>query len=223
LEERYQRMIPALSPEELLRLRESRVLVAGCGGLGGYLIEYLVRLGVGHITAADGDVFEASNLNRQILSDTAHIGSLKALAAKERAAGVNPDSEVIPVCEFLTEENADRLLKGQDLALDALDYFSARKILASACAKAGIYMVHGGIQGWCAQVCVISPGSGVLDRISPADEEDPDRSSLSFVPAFCASVQAAEAVKILCGRKPELENKLLAADLDVCEIQVFDL
>ena len=74
MEERYCRNLPAISAEEQAALKEKRVLVAGCGGLGGYLIEHLARMGVGRITAVDGDVFEESNLNRQILSAPALLG-----------------------------------------------------------------------------------------------------------------------------------------------------
>ena len=71
MEERYIRNIPAVSPAEQEALSAAKVVVVGCGGLGGYLIEYLGRMGVGTITAVDGDVFEPSNLNRQILSEPA--------------------------------------------------------------------------------------------------------------------------------------------------------
>ena len=68
MDERYSRNLPAVSEEEQAVLARRRVLVAGCGGLGGYLIEYLARMGVGEITAVDGDLFEPSNLNRQLLA-----------------------------------------------------------------------------------------------------------------------------------------------------------
>ena len=86
MEERYIRNLGALTEQECARLRTKTVFVAGCGGLGGYLIEMLLRLGVGAIRAADGDVFEASNLNRQLLSSTRNLGRSKAAAAANRAA-----------------------------------------------------------------------------------------------------------------------------------------
>ncbi|HPZ59963.1 MAG TPA: ThiF family adenylyltransferase, partial [Bacillota bacterium] len=71
---RYEKNMMTLSPEENEKLATFKVFVAGCGGLGGYVIEELARLGIGHITAADGDVFEESNLNRQLLSSVALLG-----------------------------------------------------------------------------------------------------------------------------------------------------
>ena len=87
---RYTRNMETLSKEENDRLKEFKVCVVGCGGLGGYVIEMLGRIGIGHITAVDGDGFDESNLNRQILSDTYCLGKNKAVAAKERMERVNP-------------------------------------------------------------------------------------------------------------------------------------
>ena len=182
--ERYSRNIPSVSEAEQEALARKRVLVAGCGGLGGCLIEYLARMGVGEITAVDGDVFEPSNLNRQLLSQ-----------------------------EFLDAHNADGLVRGQDLVLDALDNAGARLILEDACACQGVTIVHGAIQGWFAQAAVAPPGAGVLHRLYASPAAPVEKTSLPFTPAFCAAIQAAEAVKLLCGRPSALEGKLLLADL----------
>lgn len=213
MEERYARNIPAVSAEEQAVLARKKVLVVGCGGLGGYLIEYLARMGVGEITAADGDVFEPSNLNRQLLSTRDLLGTGKALAARERARAVNPAVAVRAVEAFLDEGNADELVRGRDLALDALDNVPARLVLEDACAREGVPIVHGAIRGWTAQVAVVPPGSGALRRLYGRAAAPAEKTSLPFTPAFCAAVQAAEAVKLLCGRPPALEGKLLLADL----------
>lgn len=218
MEERYTRSIPAISEAEQKTLSAAKVLVAGCGGLGGYLIEYLGRLGVGEITAVDGDVFEPSNLNRQLLSAPSLLGKSKAAAAKERMAAVNPSVTVRAVEAFLTADNAAGLVAGQDLALDALDSVPARLLLADACTEAGVPLVHGAIRGWWVQAAVVMPGSGLLRRLyaekgpsGPASPEE--RTSLPFTPAFCAAVQAAEALKLLTGRPSALEGRLLLSDL----------
>ena len=86
LDERYARNMNMLSLEENLTIQKSCVAVKGCGGLGGGIIEMLARLSVGEIIAVDGDVFEASNLNRQLLSHSENIGEKKAVEAKKRIA-----------------------------------------------------------------------------------------------------------------------------------------
>ena len=106
MDERYIRNLGALTEEECALLRTKTVFVAGCGGLGGYLIEMLLRIGVGEIRAADGDVFEASNLNRQLLSSPLSLGQSKAEAVAARAALVNPGVRFEAIPAFVTEENA---------------------------------------------------------------------------------------------------------------------
>lgn len=212
MEERYIRNLGALTEAECALLREKTVLVAGCGGLGGYLIEMLLRLGVGEIRAADGDRFEASNLNRQLLSAPSLLGRSKAETAAERAAAVNPDVRFVTVPEFVTEANVDELVRGCDAVLDALDNIASRRLLAKACAAAQIPMIHGAICGWSAQAAVVLPGDGMIDRIYPEGAALKSKASLSFTPPFCAALQTALCVRLLTGREVEA-GKLYIADL----------
>ena len=212
MEERYIRNLGALTEAECALLREKTVLVAGCGGIGGYLIEMLLRLGVGEIRAADGDRFEASNLNRQLLSAPSLLGRSKAETAAERAASVNPDVRFISVPEFVTEANVDELVRGCDAVLDALDNIASRRLLAKACEKAQIPMIHGAICGWSAQAAVVLPGDGMMDRIYPEGAALKGKASLSFTPPFCAALQTALCVRLLTGREVEA-GKLYIADL----------
>ena len=101
MERRYERNIPALSDQECRLLRSKRVAVIGCGGIGGYLIELLARIGVGYIRAVDGDVFDESNFNRQLLSEQPLMGRSKAKAAEARVQRINPRIEVEPVSAYL--------------------------------------------------------------------------------------------------------------------------
>ena len=117
---RYARNARQLSLRDQLALLQSRVLLVGLGGLGGWLLEQLVRMGVGVITGVDGDCFEESNLNRQSLGNTAQLGQSKAEAAAARVAGINPAVHFTPVPRFADKILLIRLLRGMDLALDAL-------------------------------------------------------------------------------------------------------
>lgn len=212
MEQRYMRSIPALTEEEQQLLHRKKAAVIGCGGLGGYLIEYLARLGIGAVRAVDGDVFEPSNLNRQLLSDVTGIGKSKALAAQERVYSVNPDVTVEACPVFLTRENAAELIRDCDIVLDALDNIPARKILAEACTGAEIPLVYGGISGWIAQAAVSLPGDTLIDRLYPEGTQIRDKSVLSFTPAMCAAMQTALCVKLLTGRPVET-GKLYYFDL----------
>ena len=132
MEDRYLRNIPALTEAECLTLRKKRVLVVGCGGLGGHIIDQLARIGVGILRVVDGDFFEPSNLNRQLLSDVQMLGISKAKAAADHVARVNPDVLVEAVDTFMTADNVQQLIEGSDAVLDALDNIQSRKILAAA-------------------------------------------------------------------------------------------
>ena len=225
---RYNRNREAVGEAEQTALAESRVLVAGCGGLGGYLVELLGRVGVGWITVADGDVFEESNLNRQLLATADEIGRRKVDAAERRMRIVNPLVKLTPVCEMLTEENARRLLSGQQVAVDALDNIPARLLLERTAAELGVPLVHGAIAGWRGRVCVVAPGEGTLHMLyegAPDDgrgEEIYD-GSLGFTAAAVASLQAAETVKLLLKRGEPRNRQLLELDLSSGAWTVFPL
>ena len=200
---RYSRNIPALSEAECTALQGKTVAVIGCGGLGGYLIEYLARIGVGSIRCVDGDVFEESNLNRQLLSIPSLLEFSKAKAAAEHIARVNPEIIADPAECFLTEDNVKDLIGDCDVVMDGLDNIASRKILASACSEAGIPYIYGAISGWVAQAAVSMPGDDLVQKLYPEGTVLRDKSVLSFTPALCASIQVSLCVKLLTGRPVE--------------------
>jgi molybdopterin/thiamine biosynthesis adenylyltransferase len=214
--ERYLRNHNAISEEEQATLAAKRVLVVGCGGLGGMVIECLARIGVGHLRVVDGDLFEASNLNRQLLSSTMNLNRPKTLAAKQRVMAVNPLVEVDAVQADLTPENAMELMADCDVAVDCLDNIPSRLILQQAAKSAGVPLVHGAVSGWCGQVCVVRPGEDLLSILYGDAREEQGKEvsagTLSFTAAAVGALQAAEAVKLLLGR-PGLSGELLFLDL----------
>jgi len=214
--QRYLRNLLSISPEEQARLAECRVLVVGCGGLGGFVLEYLGRLGVGFLRVVDPDTFNEGNLNRQLLSSSLNLGKPKVLAAQQRMQAVNPLARVEGHQTLLTEENAAELLSDCQLAVDCLDTIPARRTLQKACAEAGLPLVHGAVGGWLGQVCVIQPGENLLDLIYPEPSvehgEEYEQGTLSFSAGMVAAVQAAETAKLLLG-KPGLRGELLVLDL----------
>ena len=203
MEPRYARNIPALTEEECLLLQKKRILVVGCGGLGGHIIDQLSRIGVGALRVCDGDVFEPSNLNRQLLSRIPLLGVSKARAAADHIAKVNPDIKVEAVEEFMTRQKARSLVSDCDIVLDALDNVLSRRLLAAACSDAGIPYIYGAIQGWVAQAGISMPGDDLIQKLFPPEIEIRDKSVLSFTPAMCASMQVSLCIKLLVGRPVE--------------------
>jgi len=224
--QRYARNMKTLSMEENNGLKNFRACVVGCGGLGGYIIEELGRIGIGRITAVDGDVFEESNLNRQLLSSMGNLGSSKAKAAEDRMRMVNPLIKVNPVCKRLDLENGADILAGHDIILDALDNIESRLVLEKLAEQAGIPLVHGAIAGWFGQVTTVLPGDRTLSLLYPADESrgiEKELGNPSFTPALVASIQVAEAVKLLIKRGEVLRKKLLVINLLEQEYEVIGL
>jgi len=224
--DRYSRNKITISEEENQILKSSKVCVVGCGGLGGYIIEMLGRLGVGNITAVDGDVFDVTNLNRQILSNSQTLGEYKALAAKKRMELVNEEVTISPVKEFLTEANAGLILDGHHVIVDALDNISARFIIQEAAKGLNIPFVFGAIAGWYGQVSTIFPGDNTLDKIYKNKVSHGKEKLLgnpAFTPALVSSIQVSEIVKILVKRGELLRNKLLFIDVLTHEYNLIDL
>ena len=213
---RYLRNSQAISQAQQNALSEKTVLIAGCGGLGGYVIECLARVGVGHLVVVDGDVFEESNLNRQLLSSNMNLGKPKVLAAQQRVMAVNSHVQVDALQIILDADNINEIMQGCDVVVDALDEIPARLLLQNAAQQVGVPLIHGAIAGWYGQVCVIQPGERKLDALygmaTQSKGVENEQGCLSFSAAHIASIQAAETVKILLGVGSPIDG-LMVIDL----------
>ena len=220
---RYDRNIGTITIEEQAVLACKSVCVVGCGGLGGGVIENLTRMGVGELTLVDGDVFDESNLNRQVLSNEDNLGKSKALEAAEQMSRINSEIIFVAIEDLLNEENATAIIDGSDLVVDALDNVEARFALEKACSELNIPLVHGAISGWNGQVGVVMPGSGILSEIYMDPEPTDDApTNPSFTPAVVSAIQASETIKMLLNREEALRNKILMIDLLDHEYEIID-
>jgi molybdopterin/thiamine biosynthesis adenylyltransferase len=222
---RYQRNRRMLSTLQQHQLFRSRVAVIGCGGLGGYILEQLARLGVGHIVAIDPDVFEEHNLNRQLLSSPASLGRVKAELAAERVAEINPAVTLTPVREAFSRENGRELLSGLDCIVDAVDNVTARLELEAVCSELNVPLVHGAIAGWYGHVATIYPGENTMQLIyrhwTGGKGVEQQLGNPSFTPAVAASLEVAEVCKVLLGQGALLRNRKLSfnlLDMEVDEV-----
>lgn len=228
---RYSRNTGVISPEEQQNLSQKSVCVIGCGGLGGGVIENLVRTGVGKLTVVDSDVFDVTNLNRQVLANETNIGKSKVLEAAEQMKFINSDVEITPIQVKLTEENCRQIIAGHDLVIDAVDNINTRRILEEACEMGRTILIHGAIGGWGGQVGVVRPGDKLMEKIYQTvdggdfnDDAVADTSvgNLSFTAAVVSAIQAAEGIKVLLGKEDALYNKLLVIDLLDHEYEIIE-
>jgi len=224
---RYARNAGTFGLEGQRALHAARVAVAGCGGLGGHLVENLARLGVGTIVAVDPDRFDESNLNRQALCAIEWLGKPKVEAAAARAAAINPAVRLVPLSERLSAHNAEAALRGIIAVADGLDSIPDRLEIARACADMGIAFVHASVAGWYVQAATQIPGfrtvAEIYGRAAAAAGDEACLGNQAFAPAFAAAIETAEICKIIIGLKPSLADGILSFDLLAMEAVVFPL
>ncbi|MGB3209383.1 MAG: HesA/MoeB/ThiF family protein [Desulforhopalus sp.] len=227
--ERYSRNQTSLSNVEQLQLLRSHVAIIGLGGLGGTVTELLARIGVGCLTLVDGDCFDESNLNRQLLSCPANLGRPKTEAARVRTQEINPAVEVRTIPEFFKAENGQAILHGAQLAIDCLDTITARFLLEEACRRASIPLISAAIGGSSGQATVIFPEDPGLQNIYGASGKTRNRGieasvgTLPYGAVYMAAVECAEATAILLGRPSDLRNRLLIAETNDHTTEIFNL
>ncbi|MCP4024172.1 MAG: HesA/MoeB/ThiF family protein [Desulfobacteraceae bacterium] len=228
-EDRYIRNFKTLSHDEQNILEKATVSIIGLGGLGGTVTEMLARTGVGNLRLVDGDIFETSNLNRQLLSEEHLIGSPKADAAKKRVIAVNSSVHVDAHHKYADESNLFDIIKGSDLVVDCLDTIDSRFVLQKSASKAGIPVVSGAIAGVSGQVTVIFPEDQGFELIYGKKAIEQSRGvetqtgNISYCALFIAALQSSECLKVLLNRGDILRNKLLIADLWSNSFEVMDL
>jgi molybdopterin/thiamine biosynthesis adenylyltransferase len=224
---RYQRNRQTISTLQQYKLFRSKAVIIGCGGLGGYLIEELARLGVGNLVLIDSDVIEEHNLNRQLLSSADVLNRAKVEVAAERVRSINPAVTVTPLKTVFDHDNGRELVQGADVVLDGLDTIPMRMELAQICHEMSIPLVHGAIGGWYGQVATQLPGDDISPRIfgmtPPIKGIETDLGNPSFTPGVVASLQAAEACKILLGEGKCLSRRVLfinLLDMEIVEVNL---
>jgi len=214
---RYQRNRQTISCAGQLALLRSCVVVIGCGGLGGYVIEELARLGVGRIAAVDPDVFEEHNLNRQLLCTLGNLGQDKVTAAARRVAEINPAVTLVPLRTAFGTANSRELLAGASVVVDALDNIATRFELVAGCRELGIPLVHGAIAGWYGQVATQGAGEDISPFLSRAGAGtkgvETRLGNPSFTPALVASLQVAEACKVMLSQGSTASGRMLLCNL----------
>jgi molybdopterin/thiamine biosynthesis adenylyltransferase/molybdopterin synthase catalytic subunit/rhodanese-related sulfurtransferase len=201
------------------KLRASRVLIVGCGGLGVPVVSYLAGAGVGRLGLVDSDRLEPSNLHRQTMYALADVGKLKAELAAERVRALNPDVDVRAYTVRLDALNASDLIGRHDLVIDCTDNFSTKFLLNDYCVQLGKPVVFASVYQYEGQLQVVQPGSACLRCVWPEATRDgivgncAEAGVLGPVPGVFGSLQTFEAMKLLLNLPGQLNNELLVLDL----------
>ena len=227
--ERYARNMRTCSLEDQAALLRARVGVVGLGGLGGTVAEVLARMGVGRLRLVDGDRFEDSNLNRQLLCTVEGLGQLKSEAARVRVGRINPSVDVTALTEFVTAENAGDVLGGCDVVVDCLDNLRTRFVVEDACRRIGCPLVSAAVAGASGHVTTIFPEDTGLRLIYGEPEQLPLKGAeaslgtLPYTVVFLATLECAEVIKVILKKDSLLRHKLLVADLMDGIVEVMNL
>ena len=200
------------------RLKAARVLVIGAGGLGSPAIAYLAAAGVGTLGVVDHDTVSISNLQRQVIHQSAGVGLPKSESARAFVAGLNDHVSVVPHTERLTEQNAPGLMADYDLVLDGTDNFSTRAATAAAARMAGLPLVSGAVSMFDGQVTVFAPGGPQFTDLYPDTPDEADLPAcevvgvLGAVTGVIGTLMAMEAIKLITGLGDPLIGRLLLYD-----------
>ena len=219
--ERYHRnaLVPQVGLVGQQRIRASRILLIGAGGLGAPAALYLAAAGVGTIGLIDDDDVDVSNLQRQVIHATAAVGRPKVDSAAEAIRALNPDVEVVAHRTRLTADNARDLLGGWDVVIDGTDNFPTRYLVNDAAVMLGLPLVHGAVLGFNGQVGVFDARRGPCYRcLHPAPPPAGSVPScaeagvLGVLPGIIGTMQAAEALKLVIGGGQPLLGRLAMLD-----------
>lgn len=216
---RYSRhiLLDQLGVEGQARILDAKALIIGAGGLGSPAAMYLASAGVGKITLADGDTVDLTNLQRQLLHSDESIGHAKSLSGRATLARINPGIIVTPIAERLSGKKLEELVADADVVLDCCDNFETRHAINRACVEAGTPLVSGAAVRFSGQISVFDPrdaASPCYHCLFPEGENVEElRCAVTgvFAPltGIIGAMQAAEALKVICGAGETLHGRLL--------------
>ena len=213
--ERYDRqiMIEEIGQEGQRKLKGSRVVIAGAGGLGSLIALYLTAAGIGMIRVIDHDQVVLSNLNRQILHWEGDIGRKKVDSARTKLRKLNRAVEIETIAKTITEGNVSQLVDGCDVIVDAMDNLPTRYLLNRCAIKKNIPFFHGAVNGFEGRVMTIIPGETACLRCMYRGPVPQGKFPvIGVAPAVIGSIQATEVIKYLVGIGKLLANRLLIYD-----------
>jgi molybdopterin/thiamine biosynthesis adenylyltransferase len=201
----------------------------GLGGLGSVSSLQLAGIGVGYLRIVDRDIVDLTNLQRQLLYDVNSIGYSKVEIAAKKLQNLNPETKLDPIATSVSEDNAEHLVKGMDVVVDAFDRFSPRFAVNRACVKHGVPYVFGGAIETYGNTTTIVPGeTPCLECLfhSADDKTLPTCEAVGVIPPIInviASIQVNETLRIILKEKPLLASKILYCDMNLLSFDIFNI
>jgi len=213
-----QTILPMIGLEGQMRLKKSRILMIGAGGLGSSPAIYLAAAGVGTIGLVDPDTVSLSNLHRQVLHYTSDIDKPKVVSAQEKLKKINPEINIATYKQRLSADNAPSILADYDLIIDGTDNLPSRYLINDACFFLNKTFIFGGVHQFEGQCSIFGPGGPCyrcfFRELPPADEMPScaEAGVIGVVPGIIGLMQANEAIKWICQIGEPLLGRLLIFD-----------
>ena len=232
------RQRPIVSKTQQNRFKNSKIAVIGCGGIGGTAIEMIARMGVGEINIVDSDIFDMSNLNRQVMSSLDTLNKAKSEVTKEKINSIAPFTKVNSFNEELTEKNVEKIISNCDIIIDGLDNIITRIIVARFANENKIPFIHGAIHGTMGQITVFTEetveyeemfqlnsfkkelNDDIIENIKKITADKPP--VIGPVPNIIGALQAMESFKLVT----ELGTTILAPKIlkfDLLNLELFKI
>ncbi|BBI35813.1 ThiF family adenylyltransferase [Cohnella abietis] len=173
IKEQFVRNLGIMSEEDINKLQQTTIAIAGCGCIGGFSAELLARMGIGRVVLADPDTFDLSNINRQCAATHLTIGMSKVTALKNHLLAINPDLEIIEYPAGINEHNVDDFLQGVDYVIDAIDYFAFPEAVAlhRAARSNGLHVITAVALGFGTTVLTFAPDGMTMEQLAGVPEE----------------------------------------------------
>ncbi len=210
----FRENLGVVSENDFLKLKKIKVIIVGLGGLGGNLVNNLVRLGVHNLLLVDDDVYEESNLNRQLFSNLNNIGKAKVEVVEDELKKINKAVNV-DISITRIQEIDIATLKKYDCIIDTVDNPDTKIYLSNIKDKLNIPLLHGACAGWYGQVGWFLPGSDIVNEvyINKNKGMEKDLMNPSFTPSVVASIMASEFLKMIQNLENTTINELLLIDI----------
>lgn len=223
---RYLRNMPSITLKQQITLQTSQVAVVGAGGLGGYVIEGLCRLGIGALHIFDPDAFDETNLNRQVFARQNTLGYPKVQVMQECCRLINPAVQITAHQIAVKGQTQDDLFADVQVIVDALDTPGDRLTLAAIAGKCCLPLVHGAVAGFGGRVMVIHPLDGRMETLYGGQENACSAEHLLgtpvLSPAFIASFQMMAVLNILFGKNQSRDSRMIYVDMEKPSLDFFE-
>ncbi len=221
---RYSRQIAVIGEEGQERLKQTRIMIAGIGGLGSVLASYLAMSGIGFLRIVDNDKVDESNFSRQFLYWPEDVANEKVTSAAGKLAAMNPSCQIEAINRNIDDSIMEEMVSDVHLIVDALDNYTTRHVLNRAAVKHEIPLFHGAVRGFYGQAITIIPGRSACMRCIFA--EGLPRETFPILGPTCgviASVQATEVIKYITGIGALLIDRMFVWNGRVSESEIIDV